>query len=150
MIRSAKKEELAVCLDLAKNLSDFFSKDGIREMEKDLENTSVFIYDGGSIKGFVALKEKSKDVAEIAWIAVANEYQREGIGKDLLCYVEESTNYKILLVKTLDEKADYQPYDAARKFYEKNGFLKIDVIDPYPGWGKENPCAIYVKPVAPR
>jgi hypothetical protein len=52
---------------------------------------------------------------------------------------------RLLEVKTLSPQADYQPYQATRRFYDENGFLLIDIIDPYPGWEPGNPCALYAK-----
>ena len=62
------------------------------------------------------------------------------------CAPSEMKSEAVLLVevKTLDESANYEPYEATIAFWEARGFLKIDVIDPLPGWQPGNPCAIYV------
>lgn len=60
-----------------------------------------------------------------------------------------SAGVELLEVKTLSAKADYLPYEATRGFYQRTGFLHLETVDPYPGWGPENPGAIYVKVLAP-
>jgi len=46
--------------------------------------------------------------------------------------------------KTLDSSSGYRPYEATRAFWERNGFIHVDTIDPLPGWEPGNPAAIYV------
>ena len=41
--------------------------------------------------------------------------------------------------KTLDRSAGYRPYEAARAFWERRGFVQVDMIDPLPGWEPGNP-----------
>ena len=64
---------------------------------------------------------------------------------DNLCRDLESRMVRLVMVKTLAPTVDYPPYALTRRFYEKNGFALIDVIDPYPKWDPGNPCAIYVR-----
>jgi hypothetical protein len=47
--------------------------------------------------------------------------------------------------KRSSKSAGYKPYDATIRFWERRGFIKIDVIDPLPGWEAGNPCAIHVR-----
>ena len=53
------------------------------------------------------------------------------------------TGVSVVTVKTLDSSAGYAPYEATRAFYEHNGFVYVDTIDPLPGWPPGNPAAIY-------
>ena len=41
---------------------------------------------------------------------------------------------QLIEVKTLDASAGYEPYEAARSFWERRGSMQIDCIDPLPGW----------------
>jgi hypothetical protein len=43
----------------------------------------------------------------------------------------------------------YRPYEATWAFWERNGFVHIDTIDPLPGWEPGNPAAIYVAALCP-
>jgi hypothetical protein len=51
--------------------------------------------------------------------------------------------------KTLDRSSGYRPYEATRVFWERNGFVHVDTIDPLPGWKAGNPAAIYVAALRP-
>ena len=51
--------------------------------------------------------------------------------------------------KTLDSSSGYRPYEATRAFWERNGFVHVDTIDPLPGWEPGNPAAIYVAALCP-
>jgi hypothetical protein len=51
--------------------------------------------------------------------------------------------------KTLDRSSGYRPYEATRAFWERNGFVHVDTIDPLPGWKPGNPAAIYVAALRP-
>ncbi len=60
-----------------------------------------------------------------------------------------SSGVAVVEVKTLDASSDYQPYAATRAFWEDQGFVQIDTIDPLPGWQPGNPSAIYVASLRP-
>ena len=51
--------------------------------------------------------------------------------------------------KTLDRSCGYRPYESTRAFWERNGFIHIDTIDPLPGWRPGNPAAIYIAALRP-
>ena len=52
-------------------------------------------------------------------------------------------DYKFLTVKTLDESAAYEPYNATRAFYNKEGFYPLEVFTTF--WDEENPCLFMIK-----
>jgi hypothetical protein len=54
-------------------------------------------------------------------------------------------NYKICEVKTLADTHQDPGYSKTRNFYKKLGFVPLEIIHPYPGWGEDNPCQIFVK-----
>ena len=47
--------------------------------------------------------------------------------------------------KTLDESADYPPYDGTRAFYRKEGFLPLEVFPTF--WDEGNPCLFLARTV---
>ena len=78
--------------------------------------SAVYVKDGSRPLGFVVL---SLAIGEILAIAVAPEYQRNGIGSALLHYLEflvAQRGVKILLLHTAQEN------DAAQAFFLKAGF----------------------------
>ena len=48
-------------------------------------------------------------------------------------------------MKILSEIDPDSQFAKTRNFYKKLGFIPLETISPYPGWGKENPCQIFVK-----
>jgi ribosomal protein S18 acetylase RimI-like enzyme len=54
----------------------------------------------------------------------------------------EERGFELLVVKSSGDLT-YKPYDATRSFYERRGFARIALIDPYPEWGE--PALIYAK-----
>ena len=54
-------------------------------------------------------------------------------------------NFVFLTVKTLDESADYPPYDGTRAFYRKEGFLPLEVFPTF--WDEGNPCLFLARTV---
>src|SRR6516225_3605197 len=76
----------------------------------------------------------------------AASHEAWGHGTRLLRSVLDNlaeTGVSVVTVKTLDSSAGYAPYEATRAFYERNGFVYVDTIDPLPGWPPGNPAAIY-------
>ena len=50
----------------------------------------------------------------------------------------------MLTVKTLNESAEYEPYERTRSFYKKFGFVvPIEVFKTY--WNEGNPCLFSTK-----
>jgi GNAT superfamily N-acetyltransferase len=60
-----------------------------------------------------------------------------------------TTGISVVAAKTLARSAGYRPYEATRAFWERNGFVHIDTIDPLPGRPPGNPAAICVAALRP-
>ncbi|WP_457742600.1 GNAT family N-acetyltransferase [Thermococcus sp.] len=149
MIRPLEnKEEIGSCIQIARNLREWFNKAGLRAMELDLREETTFIAvqeRSHKVLGFITIKAINEKALEILWMAVKREHRGKGIGTELLRFVEEwakERGFEVLLVKTSGDLS-YKPYDGTRRFYEWNGFVRIALIDPYPEWGE--PALIYVK-----
>jgi GNAT superfamily N-acetyltransferase len=87
-------------------------------------------------------------VLEILWLAVVTDRQGQGHGTALieaLAVQAMRGSIALLEVKTLAATVESPRYARTRQFYERRGFMLLDVIDPYPGWGPGNPCALYVR-----
>ena len=137
------------CIEIGRQLPVFFTEQGLESMAADLENDILYIaVEEEKITGFITIKEKNDDVAEVSWMAVDPTVQRQGIGAGLIEKVAvdlKEAGFQVLEVKTLSERADYEPYEKTRAFYRKVGFVLLETIDPYEPWDPESPCAIYVK-----
>lgn len=139
---------LVSCLCIGESLPEYFDKAGLKEMRHSLSSDDLYVaLEDERAVGFVTIISDKNEKAEITWLAVTPERRRKGIGSTLLRWSEEDLaekGVKLLTVKTLAEEADYPPFDATRRFYERNGFLHVETVDPYPGWNGD-PAAIYTK-----
>src|SRR5690348_14512792 len=102
--------------------------------------------------GFAIAARKSPAGAEILWIAVDAARRGRGHGTRLLGRVLDhlgADGISVVEAKTLDRSSGYRPYEATRAFWERNGFVHVDTIDPLPGWEPGNPAAIYVAALRP-
>ena len=79
---------------------------------------------------------------DLYWIVVARERQGEGIGSDLLRYVERTltADHCRLVVVETSSRADYTP---TRGFYEARGYTRTAVIPGYYAPGDD--LVIYLK-----
>ena len=147
LIRKANDNDIGRCIEIAIGLVDWFDEKAIEDITKEIKIFPTYVCDdNGTIVGFICVKDKFTSAIEIKWMGVDINNRRRGVGAKLINYIDnELAKDKILTVKTLDDSSDYAPYSATRAFYEKNGFVKIDVIVPYPGWSEDCPCAIYVR-----
>ena len=92
--------------------------------------------------GFVVAVRGFPASAELTFAAVRPERHRSGIGRGLVDRAVAdlaADGVTLVEVKTLDESAGYEPYVATRAFWEQQGFVQIDCIDPLPGWQPGNP-----------
>jgi ribosomal protein S18 acetylase RimI-like enzyme len=141
-------EKTAVTLAIMHNLPQWFSPPEDIDRKAVLYRDFPFFatYDGAKAIGFLALKLHNEYTGELHSVGVLEEYHRHGIGARLLAIAEDylrARNYRYLTVKTLDASADYEPYERARQFYQKHGFVPLEVIKHY--WNEDNPCLILVK-----
>jgi ribosomal protein S18 acetylase RimI-like enzyme len=152
-IRRATAEDIDDCTAIVRALPDYFTEDVPAKVASDLAAHAGWVaVRTEDVVGFAVVERRSVGAAEILWIAVANAERGQGIGSELVdqAVAELSADgVHVIEVKTLDRRADYQPYVATSAFYERHGFIQIDTIDPLPGWPPGNPAAIYVAALSP-
>ena len=141
-------EKTAITLAVMHSLPKWFNppEDIDRKAVTHREMPFFAAFDGGKAVGFLALKIHNEYTGDIYIIGVLEEYHRHGIGARLLAKTEEylrERNYRYLTVKTLDASADYEPYERARQFYYKQGFVPLEVFPLH--WDEKNPCLFLVK-----
>ena len=76
--------------------------------------------------------------AQIGWMGVLPEYQRQHIGKKLLTLLRQnlkSAKVTEIQVHTLGDSVDYTPYEKTRLFYRSFGFKDFKKIS-----NPENPA----------
>jgi GNAT superfamily N-acetyltransferase len=138
---------------IVRGLPDYFTEDVPDRVEHDAASHQAWVItDSGTVAGFAVAARKSSGGAEILWIAVDAARRGLGHGTRLLGNVLDylgADGINVVEAKTLDRSSGYRPYEATRAFWERNGFVHVDTIDPLPGWEPGNPAAIYVAALRP-
>ena len=96
--------------------------------------------------GFIAVKTHYGHTGDIYVCGVLPEYHRRGVGKKLYACAEAyfiRGGCKRVIVKTLSDKSDYEPYARTRRFYESMGFEPLVTLTEM--WDAQNPCLIMLK-----
>lgn len=147
-VRRLAAGEAPALAAIVRGLPEYFTDDVPGKVERDAAIHDAWVVtDSGTIAGFAVVARKSSGGAEILWIAIDAARRGRGHGTRLLGHVMDhlaADGVSVVEVKTLDSSAGYAPYEATRVFYERNGFVQVDTIDPLPDWPPGNPAAIYV------
>ncbi len=148
-VRTATLDDVAQCVAVLGALPDFFTLDTHEKLAAEMRvgRTWVAEVESRDICGFIHVMQRSERSAEITFAAVLPESRRQGIGRALVAAAVRAlrdTGVVLVEVKTLDATSNYEPYVATRAFWESQGFVQLDMIDPLPGWQSGNPSAIYV------
>jgi GNAT superfamily N-acetyltransferase len=121
---------------IIRSLPDYFPEDVPEKVERDAVNHEAWVVtESGAVAGFAIAARKSPGGAEILWIAVDAARRGRGLGTRLLGHVLDhlaTAGISVVEAKTLDRSSGYRPYEATRAFWERNGFIQVDTIDPCP------------------
>lgn len=96
--------------------------------------------------GFLAVKTHYGHTGDIYVCGVLPECHRAGIGKKLYAKAEAHFIHigcRYVIVKTLSDKSNYEPYARTRRFYESMGFTPLITLTEM--WDEQNPCLIMLK-----
>ena len=119
-------DDFVAMFAVARALPEWFNDDGISQITEDVHHQKGAVADvEGDVVGFVTWCTHDDGVGEIAWIAVSAGYHRRGIGSRLLKFAEDdlrNSGVTEVLVETLGESVDYEPYERTRAFYRAAGF----------------------------
>jgi GNAT superfamily N-acetyltransferase len=152
-VRRSTPRDIERCLAIIEGLPDHFTDDVPARVEREMGEHSGWVAVAAErVVGFAVVARRFTRAAEILWIAVEDAERGHGVGSALLeQLVTELADdgVAVLEAKTLDRSEDYEPYVATRAFWERHGFIQIDMIDPMPGWEPGNPAAIYVAALEP-
>ena len=100
--------------------------------------------------GFFSVKIHYGHTGDIFVCGVLPEYHYNGIGKTLYKMAESyflQNGCKYVIVKTLSDRVNYQPYDKTREFYKQVGFDSLITLTEM--CDDENPCLIMIKDLYP-
>lgn len=145
--RNRKKEIARLILE---DLPEWF---GIPEAREDyVEKAAIFpmigVFLSNQPVGFLSLKQEFAQSAEYYVLGVKKAHHRQGIGKGLCQFAEKwcaERGVQYIQVKTLAADHPDPFYQKTRLFYEKIGFVPLEVFAEL--WGVENPCLLMIKKV---
>lgn len=139
--------KIEICKSIIEELPEWFDEQGRKDYVAGIIDTDVWGYFiNEKPVGFISVKSNNEFTSEIYVFGVLRECHRSGVGSQLIeaaCDKLMADNVKLLAVKTLDESADYEPYNQTRNFYLKHGFIPVDVYKKI--WNEENPCLLMAK-----
>jgi ribosomal protein S18 acetylase RimI-like enzyme len=100
----------------------------------------------GKCIGFFSIKIHYQHTGDIFVCGVLPERQHNGVGKALYHAVEKFlilNDCKYVIVKTLSDAVNFEPYAQTRRFYKSIGFEPLITLTEM--WDEENPCLIMFK-----
>ena len=100
----------------------------------------------GKCIGFFSVKIHYQHTGDIFVCGVLPEYQHNGVGKALYYAAENyfiQQGCKYVIVKTLSDMVDCEPYAQTRKFYRSIGFEPLITLTEM--WDEKNLCLIMFK-----
>ena len=125
-IEGPLRNQSSVCVPILRALPEWFGiEKAILDYEQEIEQLPTFLArSGGSVTGFLSLKQHNPFSAEIYVMAVRPEAQRFGMGRALLQAAEThalNLGVEYLQVKTLGPSRLDEGYARTRSFYECTG-----------------------------
>ena len=138
------------CEEIARSLPAWFGiEEGLVALRESLETGMVMSRSSAmTIAGFLTIEAPFPETWEIAWMAVAPDRHRQGIGRALVERLESdarAAGVRLLHVKTLADLHPSPEYAQTRAFYLAMGFARLVVIPEL--WDPANPCLLMVKPL---
>ncbi len=98
--------------------------------------------------GFVALKAHNDFTAELYVLGVKRAWHGKGIGTELIEAAIRSASQKglrFLTVKTIAATSSDPNYAITRRFYERNGFVPLEIFPTL--WSPSNPCLFMARAI---
>lgn len=143
------KQKSVYTKKILENLPEWFGNkqalDDYVEKVKALPYWGAFLENDNCV-GFFAVKTHYDYTGEIVVCGILKEYQHIGIGKALYSATEKylsQNGCKFVLVKTLSDLVDFEPYVRTRNFYKSIGFEPLITLTEM--WDEANPCLIMLK-----
>lgn len=140
-VRRLEPEDAAAVVALSQTLRPWFDATGLERIARDVEIQEGFVaMQEGRLVGFVTWAPLARDVADLTWMGVAGDLQRQGIGTGLVTRLAaelRARGFQSLDVSTVADNVDYEPYDRTRKFYRATGFTDLRVDGNYWGSGDD-------------
>lgn len=134
LLRQMNPNDYSKILAVAEKLSQWFTPNGLALLQKDIHfQSGIVVEDKTQIVGFL-IYFVNQGIATISWMGVLPSQHRKGIGTKLITELRKillASNVESIMVSTLGESIDYEPYQQTRSFYRKNDFKDFQKI-PHP------------------
>lgn len=131
IIRQMNSHDKLVSIEIAETLPQWFTSKGLEIIRKDMYlQLGIVAVDQEHVVGFLTYFV-NKDIATIGWMGVHPRKQQKGVGSFLLqglINLLRDQSVRKVIVSTLGESVDYEPYKQTRSFYRKNGFNDFKTI----------------------
>ena len=132
-IVSLSPHHVDACERIARSLPAWFGIEaGLQELRHCVEEGNGWVALAGEEPiGFLTVAAPFPETHEITWMALALEWHRHGIGRQLVAqFVEEarSEGATLLHVKTLADSHSSPEYAQTRAFYAALGFQRLVVL----------------------
>ncbi len=147
-IEGPLQNQASNCISILRELPDWFGiEKAIRDYEQEVEHLPTFLArSGGSVAGFLSLKQHNPFASEIFVMAVRPTAQRLGMGRALVETAENHSHelgVEYMQVKTLGPSRPDKGYASTLAFYAALGYRPLEEFPQI--WGKRNPCLVLVK-----
>nr|WP_295905304.1 GNAT family N-acetyltransferase [uncultured Bdellovibrio sp.] len=131
LIRQMTSLDHDMILAISTALPQWFTQGGVASIKEDIHFQSGLVaVEQSKVVGFLTYFV-NQGVATIAWMGVVPTRHRSGVGTQLLQELRRSLlkhDVSSILVSTLGDSVDYEPYQRTRLFYRKNGFTDFQKI----------------------
>jgi len=131
IIRDYGEKDYDAVVYIAQGLPEWFTKTGVEHMKIDFYFQKGIVAEiEGRILGFLFYFSE-EGILNISWMGVAKEYQRKGIGRQMVLRFEELAKrggVHEIRVATLGDSVEYEPYARTRAFYRALGFSDLESI----------------------
>lgn len=125
-VRALHADDHEAVFEVVRALSSWFTPPDQLMIAADMARDEGVVAEvDGRIVGFALYAPTVRDVMILAWMGVAPEYQRRGLGAQLLDAVERiarARGYQTLEVRTVAPDTPAPHFEAARRFYLRHGF----------------------------
>ncbi len=125
-VRSISERDHHQIMEIVEGLPEWFDEDArSRAIPRDLQNQDGFValYEV-QIVGFITLFF-AEGRLNIGWLGARRDYHGRGVGSALLRHAEgfgRRHGIEEIATYTLGDAVDYEPYEATRRFYFRQGF----------------------------
>jgi GNAT superfamily N-acetyltransferase len=130
-IRVLENSDFETVIIIALSLPEWFTKSGVELIKKDIPFQKGFLaYKDDKVIGFLTFIV-NQGIATIGWMGVLPSFHKKGIGSALIVELKKlliKNNIHRILVSTLADSVEYEPYARTRAFYRKNGFVDYERI----------------------